>query len=187
MSFKSHDKNTFMNMKHFSNQILLQNAKQKAAQVREATTELLWLLREIESRKAFAEIGFSSLFEYVVKELGHSEASAMKRIGAMRLLKEMPEIEQSLNEGRLNLSQASTVQRFFKNEKHDGKIYSLEAKKGLLKKIENTSTRETEKILIQLSPDSMPKHTEKLRPISEDISELKILIPSGLLGAAKAN
>ncbi|MDR3607908.1 MAG: HNH endonuclease signature motif containing protein [Oligoflexia bacterium] len=57
------------------------------------TTEIPHHLREIESRKLFCALGFSSPFEYAVKELGYSESAALLRIDSMRLLKELPHVE----------------------------------------------------------------------------------------------
>ena len=42
-------------------------------------------LAEIGARGLYLERGFSSLFDYAVRELGYSDAAAARRIGAMRL------------------------------------------------------------------------------------------------------
>ena len=39
-------------------------------------------LSEIEARGLYLERGFSSLFDYAVRELGYSDAAAARRIGA---------------------------------------------------------------------------------------------------------
>ena len=42
-------------------------------------------LREIQKRRLYLRRGFSSLFDYSVRELGYSDAAAWRRIKAMRL------------------------------------------------------------------------------------------------------
>jgi hypothetical protein len=49
-------------------------------------------MHEIQVRRLYAEKGFASLFEYAVQGLGYSEAAAGRRIAAMRLLVDVPEI-----------------------------------------------------------------------------------------------
>ncbi len=70
-----------------SDENLLSQIRCLAAEERKLTTQVLELLREVERRRLFAGLGFSSLFEYAVKELGYSEASVSRRINSMRLLK----------------------------------------------------------------------------------------------------
>ena len=97
---------------------LLNQTRLLVSRERELTTELLWHLREVERRRLFAEQGYSSLFDYVRRGLGYCEASADRRISAMRLLREHPEIEPALKSGALSLSNASALQHFFKCDKH---------------------------------------------------------------------
>ena len=47
-------------------------------------------LAEIEARGLYLERGFSSLFDYAVRELGYSDAAAARRIGVMRLCADQP-------------------------------------------------------------------------------------------------
>jgi 5-methylcytosine-specific restriction endonuclease McrA len=170
------------NLQSLSSMELLTNTKSLVAREREVTSQVLWHLREIEARRLFAELGFSSLFDYVVKDLGYSASSAMRRIQAMRLLRELPEIEEQLKSGILNLSHLSSVQSFFQNErKHEGKTYSKEEKFDLLKSFEGTSQREAERALVALSPESMIRMQEKVRPLNETHVEFKTVISAELL------
>ena len=45
-------------------------------------------LREIDARRLYLRLGFSSLFDYTVRELRYTEAAAWRRIKAMRLCRE---------------------------------------------------------------------------------------------------
>ena len=68
--------------------------KQTVREEKEITLKVLRLLREIEKRRLFAKRGFSSLFEFAVKELAYSESAAGRRISAIRLIKEIPSVEE---------------------------------------------------------------------------------------------
>ena len=53
-------------------------------------------LAEINARGLYLERGFSSLFDYAVRELGYSDAAAARRIGAMRLCADQPHAREGL-------------------------------------------------------------------------------------------
>ena len=59
-------------------------------------------LAEIEARGLYLQRGFSSLFDYAVRELGYSDAAAARRIGAMRLCADQPDARE-LRDGSLTL------------------------------------------------------------------------------------
>jgi hypothetical protein len=131
------------NLKILSSKELITNTKDLVAREREVTSQVLWHLREIECRRLFAQLGFSSLFDYAVKELGYSEASAMRRINAMRLLNDIPQVEEALKAGKLNLSHLSSVQSFLQHEKkHGGKTYTSDDKLDLVHSLQGTSQRQ---------------------------------------------
>jgi hypothetical protein len=77
-----------------NNKIIFQHGKDLAKKEREITLNLLHHLREVERRSLFIELGYSSFLEFCVSELKYSVESAKRRISAMRLLKELPEIEE---------------------------------------------------------------------------------------------
>ena len=51
---------------------------------REATEGVVRHLAVLEARRAYARLGYSSLFDYVTKGLGYSASAAMRRIRAAR-------------------------------------------------------------------------------------------------------
>jgi 5-methylcytosine-specific restriction endonuclease McrA len=183
-----------------SNQDLWVRTKKLVSEETYKTLEVLHHLREIERRRLYLSYGFPSLFEYAVKELKYSHSSAFRRIEAMRLIKDIPEVENKILDGSLNLTSAAQVQSFFKNQKkmerssqvtkvtkgaevaklsdkHDNKLNNID-KMQIIGKIENKSTREVQKELISLNPDFIPQ--EKIRPLNEEKFELKIVIDEKL-------
>src|SRR4051794_10442307 len=98
-----------MHFKHLTDQTLIETVKAEVKTERAATTRILHLLFEVESRKLFCELKCSSLFEFCTKVLGYSEGSTQRRITAMRLIKKMPEAEEKIASGEITLCVASKV------------------------------------------------------------------------------
>lgn len=166
--------------KDLSQQELLDKTLRLVQEERRITSALLRSLREIDRRRLHLEMGFGSLFEMLVKHYGYSEGAASRRISAMRLSKEAPEIQSSIEAGKLTLSTASQVQHFLQNEKKRGQIYSVAQKVELTQRLEGKSRRQCEQELCQLSPESaLPK--EKLRTISATQSEIRFIASQRLI------
>src|SRR5688572_12667406 len=116
-----------MNLKNLDNETLHQNTKRSVEIETASTTVVLHHLQEVERRRAFAEFGYSSLFKYAVKELKYSEGEAARRIDAMRLLKIIPEVEEKIKDGSINLTHLTNCQKFFRAEKAvESKTYTKE-------------------------------------------------------------
>jgi hypothetical protein len=79
-------------------------------------------LAEIGARGLYLERGFSSLFDYAVRELGYSDAAAARRIGAMRLCADQPDAREGLRDGSLTLSAAAELQWAFDRQRRRGSI-----------------------------------------------------------------
>ena len=136
---------------------LLLQTRSLVSRERALTTELLAHLREVERRRLYAEQGYSSLFDYVRRGLGYCEGSADRRISAMRLLKELPQIEPAIKSGELSLSNASALQHFFKKEsRNQQKTYSDVQKHKLVQDVTGKSRRDCDTLLAALAPDAPP-------------------------------
>ena len=66
-------------------------------------------LREIQKRRLYLRRGFSSLFDYAVRELGYSDAAAWRRIKAMRLCADVEGVRERLQNGSRHLLQIDHV------------------------------------------------------------------------------
>ncbi len=170
-----------MNLKKLSDPALLHETKELVLKERQTTALILEHLREIEHRKLYADLGYPSLFEYCVRELGYPEASAQRRISSMRLLKELPEIKSKVADGKLSLSTLAKAQSFFKNEEKLKCPYSRDDKKELLFVLEGKSSREVERKLISISSDPISLIPERIREISETKSEMKLIVDHDLI------
>ncbi len=98
--------------------------------------EILWTIKEIDSRRMYLDFGYASLFLYLTQGVGYSEGSAQRRIDGARLLREIPEVSQLIQSGELQLSQVSMLQKASRLafKKLNIKITS-EQKKDLIQKL----------------------------------------------------
>lgn len=169
-----------MNLRNLSDKALLSSTETLVARARELRTEILHHLREIERRRLYADLKQPSLFAYCVNILKYSNAQADRHIKAMRLLKEIPEIEEKLLTGELSLTNIAKAKEFFNQEEKMAPM-DLEVKMQVVKKLENKSTREVEKILLQESSSPAPEVKEKIRQVTADLSEVRFAADDKLL------
>ena len=195
---------TFQNIQKISHKELLSQTKSLVLKERSLHTQILQHLSEIKSRQLHLKMGFSSLFEYAVKELGYSEGAAYRRIQAMKLCQQVPETAQKIQEGKLSLSSASQIQTFFEKkvkqereqkaekspppknpltpsspQKETQQLgFSLTEKKRILQEVEGNSTRDTMKLLAQKDP-SLALPTEKVRYLGGGKVEIRLVVDEG--------
>ena len=102
-----------MNLKTVNDQELLTFSKTKAQAERNLTLEIIEILQEIRNRRLHLKRGFSSLHEYCVQELKYSDGAAHRRLKAMKLVEENPDVIKSIESGALSLTVASQLQVAF--------------------------------------------------------------------------
>jgi len=158
-----------MNLKHLTDKTLISETKKLVEQERKFTTTILHHLKEIERRKLFSEYGYSSMVHYAVKEFHYSESSAVRRIQAARMLADLPELEEKINDGSLTLSGISQAAGFFQRED----IKEPEQKKEILEQIEGLTARDTERKLFELGKEPVLP-PEFSRPVSATYTQVKM-------------
>ncbi len=129
-------------------------------------------LQKISDQRLFLRIGYSSLFAYCTQALGYSESCAYRRISAVKLAKEIPEIKAKLTSGALNLTNLTMMQSLSSSAKMD-----VQQKKEVLTKIENCSKREAQEILANYFPEAdelTQKSKESLRILNGDEASLHL-------------
>lgn len=164
-----------MNIRQLSDQDLLSRTENLARQEREIITQILSYLEEVDGRKLYSELGYTSLYDYAVKRLGYSSDQAIRRIAAMRLVREFPHLMAKVQDGSLNLTTLGMAYRLFRQEKMDG-----DEKLEILGTIEGKTTREAEKILAGYS--SVPiDWGDRFRAVGEDQTEVRFIADDALL------
>lgn len=139
-----------MDIKKLSNIELINRFGKLVQTERKITHLVLECIAEIDTRKIYLERAYPSLYEFLIKEFGYSPSAAVRRIESARLLREVPEFSEKIEEGSLNLSQLSKVQQAIRIvQKTKARKVHVEEKRELLRKIENTSQDQTELILSQ--------------------------------------
>ena len=175
------------NLKTLSDDALLLATERAAKTERDALADVLRLLHEIDRRRLYSTLKFKSLFEYAVKQLKYSESEACLRISAMRLLKEIPELEPKINSGSLRLTNLAIANRAFAHET-ERKIENgnpqpkrtAREKLALIEQLENVSKRDAIKI-IEFETGISTSATEGYRELQDGKLELKIIVSKGAL------
>ena len=94
-------------------QVLLAHTRSLVLHEQALQLAVLDHLREIHTRHLHLRLGFSSLFDYAVRELGYSEGAAWRRIKAMRLCSQTAGTRERLQDRSLTLSAAALLQNTF--------------------------------------------------------------------------
>ena len=117
------------------------------------TSEILNKLQEMENSRQYLKMGHPSLFDYLVRGLGYSEATAYQRQACVRLAEEVPEIKQTIDQGSLTLSAVTTAFKHLRKK-------SVAEKRKVLKSMENKSSREVKAMFLEPTPTLKIKKTE---------------------------
>ncbi|HAG92348.1 MAG TPA: hypothetical protein DCL41_10765 [Bdellovibrionales bacterium] len=117
------------------------------------TSEILGKLQEIEDTRRYLDMGYNSLFDYLVRGLGYSEATAYQRQACVRLAKDIPEIKQKIDQGSLTLSAVTTAFKHLRKK-------PVAEKRKVLKSMENKSSREVKAMFLEPTPTLKIKKTE---------------------------
>jgi len=141
----------YTNVKQLTDKVLLHQMDLLSAHEREVTVLVLRHLREIECRRLFVDLGYSSMHVYCIKHLKYSEGQAQRRLSSARLMTELPEIEKDIQAGSLTITNLSKFQSFARAEKLADFALSKEEKLEALTQIQNKPTRQVERELIQKS------------------------------------
>jgi|GEM_PF-1550993 len=159
---------------------LVQELKQKVAEEKKLTAEILKYLEEVNRRRLFVVYGTPSMFKFCTLILGYSEAEASLRIKAMKVVKVLPKALSKVENNQVTLSALASLQSFLAQNPEANPEQTLELICG-------KSTREADHILDGLSknppprtlkltlPDRVLKKLEKLQREFLGCSELEMI------------
>lgn len=166
-------------LRKMSSQSLMDHTRSLIGEERKLTLAIIECLEELERRKTYLARGCSSLFEMCVKEFGYSESQAHRRISAMRVARELPEIKEVVEAGRLTIATLSMAQSFFRQEEKFGaKSMSVPEKRALLKDLEGKSKREVERELVERTsvPENLLSKPAVALPVQGDKTRLEVVL-----------
>ncbi len=158
-----------MSIIKLSDSELLSKTRDLARREQALALELIEHLLEVDARKLYATLKYDSLFKYIVRELGYSEAIAYERLRAMRLVRRVPEARAKLESGALSLTTAAQVESFRKQEE-----LTQSETLALMEEASRKSKREVERLLLIKAPDAIPR--EKIRQVTETLQEAKLIL-----------
>ena len=188
-------------------QVLLAHTRSLVRHEQALQLAVLDHLREIQKRHLHLRLGFSSLFDYAVRELGYSEGAAWRRIKAMRLCSDTAGTRERLQDGSLTLSAAAQLQNTFDLAQRtatataaadrgaapaapellprgtgtapERPVPALDAaqRQELVAQASGKSTREVKQLLAGVAPE-LASPADRLRALGDGRWELKVVIDS---------
>jgi len=163
-----------MNLRSVANTTLVERTEHWAQKERELLTNVLHHLREIDRRRLHSALGYKSLFDFAVRRLGYAEDQAYRRISAMKLLREIPEIESRIQAGELSLTHIGLAQALFRQEKkqHQREM-SRDQKLSVFDQIASKPVREAERITRSLSSAPEALQPDRVRSLSSTHIEMR--------------
>jgi 5-methylcytosine-specific restriction endonuclease McrA len=131
---------------------LLARLRELAARERAATADFMACLAEADRRTdAITGQGYSTLFDFCVRDLKLAESTAYKRVKAARLVRSRPEILSRLADGSINVSILSLISTW------------LEKEPALLERAAGKTKREVEALIAELG--GAREIPDRIRPL----------------------
>ena len=149
-----------------------------SANEKQATLVLLEHLAEVDHRRLFALRGYSSLWEYVHKALGFSEAQTSDRVNAVRLISRVPEVKKELEVGNLSLTTAAKLGSHVRREN-----CAVGEAVELLQSVVGKSSREVEKVLASESTE--PARLDQIKIVTKETTRITIDVGQEFLDLMK--
>lgn len=130
---------------------LLSQTKILVQKETQLTLQIIEHLEEIDARRLYSDLKYSSLFEYCVHELGYSRHQTYRRIEAMKFCKKMPAVKEEITKQNVTLTTVNLLSDYVRDAKIDS---DLNAKSTLIEMAKGKSKREVEKSLIELRKEN---------------------------------
>jgi len=131
-----------------------------------AESDLISILQEIDEKKVFRILGYSSLYQYTTVALKLAENEAYTLITVSRKSREIPELKEAISSGKINTSQARRITA----------VLTPQNKTEWIGKAATLGQKELEK---EVAPKEAVK--EKMTYVTENRIELKCGISETLM------
>ncbi len=138
-------------LRSLSDSILVSETRKLVTQEQKIVDQVLDHLEEIYSRRIHFKLGYSSMTQFCIHELGYSPGTAQTRVDALRLTQALPEVKKEIAQNDANIHQAALLQKFFRNEE----------KKKLWNELKGKSVVQSQKHLTQVNPAAFPPPPER--------------------------
>jgi hypothetical protein len=141
---------------------------------REISAQMISMVAEAAKRRFYLDLDFGTLYDYMTIGLKYSAGAAQRRISAARITEEVPEVKAQILNGSLTLSKLAQVEKFFRNEEKNDNSLSLDEKKTVLQQLENKSSREADRTLLQMSSAPEQLQPEKIKPMNAEFTQVTL-------------
>lgn len=138
-------------VKRLSDKVLIDQTDLVTTTHRSLTVLVLRHLREVEVRRLYIDMSYSSMHKCCIQRYKFSENETQRWLDSARLMTELPEIESQVESGSLNVTNLYKLQSFVRAEKAVDHVFTREEKLELVAEIQNKPTRQVERELIQKS------------------------------------
>src|SRR5574341_944209 len=128
-----------------------------AGDERQIQVDFLLHLDEFDRRRAWAELGYGSLWTYCLEVLHLREGSAGRRIAAMKVLRRFPRLAGALRDGKLCLTTLALL----------GQVLTEENAEELVARAAYRTTAEVDHLVASVKPRPVPK--EGIRKLPEAV------------------
>ena len=145
---------------------LWKNVHLLSKQERTLLAEFLIHLAELDRRDVCTRYGFSSVFAYLTRGLGHSEFEAIMRIKAARAASRFPSIYRMPRASELHMTAIAMLEPFLTSENH----------RKLLGQARGRRKHELEQLIARLRPPS-PEPCDRIRALPPAKAPRSALIP----------
>ncbi len=147
------------NYKHITDTELLKMTSRCSASSREKTLELLDLLTEVDKRKLYCDLSYSSLFNYIVYELKFSESQAAIYNNIIKAnILSLPQTKDKIENGSLSLFAASAAARIIRDEKNTNVSESIK----VIQRLEVMTKEEIQQELPSKPKKSKPDYSKEI-------------------------
>jgi hypothetical protein len=135
-----------MNLKTLSDKTLDQNLEVLILKERALEKEILLYIAEVDLRRLYLKMSYSSLFEYLTKRHGYSNATAQSRIDLIRLHHEVPTVIEDLEKGDIKISQIGLLKSALRQTTEN---ISKEQKAEIVESLKNKTMAESQAIVAE--------------------------------------
>ena len=159
---------------------IFNETKEIAEKEKYYTRKLLKNLMLIERDNLYSDLKYSSLYNYIIKKLGYSEAEATVRVNAVRLMLKSKSAEKKISEGKITLTNAAAANKVLQNNTVDTNTMAL-----VVEKAQECSTRNFNDFVTQefkrerkevlVLQDFMIEKFDQLRKKYGDLSTLELI------------
>ena len=139
-------------VKNYSQSVLLNKASELFIREKKIGDAIIVILSEIQYRRVYSELGYSSLFEMLTKHFKLSESSAYQKVSLIKLIADVPAAKNALIIGEASMSNLVLASSFIKEQNKNVKIMTVEEKANVIELVKRNSYKEAKEKLALLSP-----------------------------------